>query len=217
MGGKFKVQIPRERYFEGYDHLKRFISYFYQTNLVKKLKPESVLEIGIGNKTVANYLKQQGVNIETCDFDQELEPDYIADIRELPFADDAYEAVVACEVLEHIPWEDVELALREIGRVTKRYVIISIPYATNSVEIIISSPWVERKIKRPLDWFIKLPWRPADIKFTGEHYWEMGRKSYPSEKIRVALRKYFEIVREVRPILDPYRYFFILEKKKSGV
>ena len=214
MKKEFKIQISKERYFDGgYDHLKRFISYFYQINLVRKLKPEKALEIGIGNKTVANYLKQQGVSIETCDFDEELGPDYVADIRELPFQDNSYDLVLACEILEHLPWEDVDKALREIRRVTKKYAIISIPYAMNCFELIVSSPLIEKWRKGPFRFLLKLPVAPKDIKFTGEHYWEMGRKSYPYQKVRGKFEEYFRVVKEVSPMLDAYRHIFVLEKK----
>ena len=214
MENKFKIQIPKERYFDGgYDHLKRFISYFHQINLVNKLKPEKVLEIGIGNKTVANYLKQQGVNIETCDFDEGLGPDYVADIRELPFQDNSYDLVLASEIIEHLPWEEVDEALAEIARVTKKHAIISVPYAMNCFEIIISSPLIEKWRKGPFRFLFKLPIAPKDIKFTGEHYWEMGRKSYPYKKVRGKLEEYFEVVREVSPTLDAYRHIFVLKKR----
>lgn len=111
MTRKFKIQVPKEHYIGKYDDLMRFISYYYQIDLIRKLNPDSVLEIGIGNKTVSNYLQQNEIKIETCDFDKELKPDYIADIRDLPFKDNSYSAVIACEVLEHLPWKDVDKAL----------------------------------------------------------------------------------------------------------
>ena len=85
MSRKYNIQVPKELYFGGYDDLERFISYFYQIDIVRKLKSNKVLEVGIGNKTVANYLLRSGINIDTCDFDKELNPDYVADIRDLPF------------------------------------------------------------------------------------------------------------------------------------
>jgi len=51
--------IDKTHYIQHYDDINRFISYFYQTNTIKKLNPTNILEIGIGNKTTSNYLKQK--------------------------------------------------------------------------------------------------------------------------------------------------------------
>jgi ubiquinone/menaquinone biosynthesis C-methylase UbiE len=210
---KIQVKNPKEHY-SSKDSLERFISYFYQIDLVKKLKPESILEIGIGNKTVSNYLKQNGLKADTCDFDKTLEPDYVADIRNLPFADNSYDMILAFEILEHLPWEDVDKALNELHRVSKKYVLVSIPYSSINFELTLKIPLLARIIKRPfLNIFWRIPYFFKTIKFSGEHYWEMGKKNYPAKKIRKAFSKYFKIKKEVRPVLNPYHYFFVLEKK----
>ncbi len=214
MSKKSNLQVPKEHYFGKYDDVTRFISYFYQIDLVRKLKPNNVLEIGIGNKTVANYLKQNGIRIDTCDFDKDLKPDYVADIRDLPFDDKSYDVVMACEILEHTPWEDVDKALSELYRVSKKYVLVSIPYSSACFELVLKFPFIGRIIKKPfLNLFFRIPYFFIGIKFSGEHYWEMGRRDYPAKKIRDAFRKYFKILKEVRPIISSYHNFFILEKK----
>lgn len=209
----FDIQVPKEHYSDDYDDLKRFISYFYQIDLIKKLKPGSVLEIGVGNKMVSNYLKHNGFNIETCDFDKELNPDYVGDVRDLPFADGSYDTLLACEVLEHMPWEDFEKILIELHRVSSKYVIISLPHASYSFEFVFRFPFIRTLFKKNfIDFLISLPSRMKDIKFSGEHYWEMGRRSYPTKRIRREFKKYFIIKEEIRPILNSYHHFFILEK-----
>lgn len=210
----FNIQFSKEHYSGKYDDITRFISYFYQIDLVRKLKPNNVLEIGIGNKTVANYLKQNGIKIDTCDFNKDLKPDYIADIRDLPFSDKSYDVVMACEILEHIPWTDVDKSLRELYRISKKYVLISIPHSSAGFELILKFPFIGRIIKKPfLDLFFRIPYFFKSIKFHGEHYWEMGRKDYPVRRIRCAFGKYFKILKEVRPIINSYHHFFILGKK----
>lgn len=51
----------------------------------------------------------------------------VADIRALPFPDDYVDTVMVCEVLEHIPWDDVPKTLREARRVAKQKVLITVP------------------------------------------------------------------------------------------
>lgn len=214
MSKKFNIQVPTNHYFDKYDDLKRFISYFYQADIIKRLKPDKVLEIGIGNKTTSNYLKQYGIKIDTCDFDKTLQPDYLADIRDLPFEDNSYDVVLACEVLEHIPFKDLNKALTELYRVSKKYIVLSIPYSSAGFEFIISFPFLNRLFKKPfLNLFIRIPYFFRKIEFSGEHYWEMGRKGYPKRKIKRLLKNHFNIIREIRPILNHYHHFFVLEKK----
>lgn len=215
MPSRLDIQVPSNHYFEPeYDDLTRFISYFHQIDLVRSLRPRNVLEIGVGNKTVANYLRHYGTEVATCDFDPELKPDCVADIRSLPFRDRSFHLVMACEVLEHLPWSEVEPTLRELHRTTERFVLLSIPHASASLELILRSPLPPRLLRTPfLSVFLRIPLFFTRIRFTGEHYWEMGRRSYPVRKIRRTLRKYFEIHRELRPVLHSYLHFFVLEKK----
>lgn len=209
------MQANKFNYYKDYDHLERFISYFYQIDLVMKLEPENVLEIGIGNKTVSNYLKQHCVKTDTCDFDSALEPDYIADIRQLPFKNNSYDLILACEILEHIPWADVDKALQELHRITKKHVIISIPYSAAVFEAVIHFTFI-RKITRKqfMDILVRIPAFFASIHFDGQHYWMMGRRGYSIIKVRKAFRKYFIVLREVKPVLQAHHHFFVLEKKQ---
>lgn len=209
---KFIPQVPREHYFTPtYDKLARWISYWHQIDLVGNLEGKNILEIGVGNKTVSDYLKKIGFKVTTCDFARDLKPDVIADIRKLPFKDDDFDIVMACEVLEHIPIEDViNKALPELYRVSKRYVVISIPYYTNFFAF-----WF--KIGH---WYLK-PWQGILrierwwhlCKKGKEHYWTMGVQNYSLKRIKKLFsRAGFKIKTEVSPVLNPYHYFFVLEK-----
>ncbi len=214
MRSKFDVQVPKDHYYDRYDSVARFISYFYQVDLVRQLGPKKVLEIGVGNKTVSNYLKQSGISVDTCDFDEALEPDFIADIRQLPFENNVYDVVMACEVIEHIPWDDVEKALSELHRISSKYVLISVPYCSIAFDLVYKIPVIGKVLKKPFfNFFLRIPYRFKDIEFSREHYWEIGRKSYPIKKVRSELKKYFRIMKERRPILNHYNHFFMLEKK----
>jgi SAM-dependent methyltransferase len=215
MNYNYHVQVQKNNYYSCYDSIDRFISYFYQVDLTKSLQPQSILEVGIGNKTVTNYLRQYGYPVTTCDFDANLEPDHVADVRALPFVDDSFDAVLACEVLEHVPWDQVEMALAELHRVTRRYVLISIPYASAVLELVVHFPLIQRIMKKPLVdlCFLRLPYFFRRIPIAGEHYWEMGRWGHSKNIVRKLLQDRFRIMREVRPILDTTRYFFVLEKR----
>ncbi|NOY35618.1 MAG: class I SAM-dependent methyltransferase, partial [bacterium] len=116
-------QTGKQHYFENYDHKARWLSYYYQIREIKK--GEKVLEIGIGNGTVADYLRKRS-SIVTMDIDKELNPDIVGDVLNIPFENKEFDVVLCAEVLEHLPFEYFEKALKEIRRVGKR-AIISLP------------------------------------------------------------------------------------------
>jgi hypothetical protein len=122
--------------------------------------------------------------------------------------------VVICQVLEHLPWEDLDQSLAELARVSRRFVVISIPYFKLYLEFTMKFPMMEQLFKRPHFRFLfKFPCvflkQPTD----GHHYWEMGRKGCSMSKVRKVINKYFLINKEFEPVLNCYHHFFVLEKK----
>lgn len=209
-----EVQVASEYYYNSYDTIDRFISYYFQIELVKNLKKGAILEVGIGNKTLTNYLSQNGFKVICCDFDANLSPDFVVDIRDLPYPDETFDIVLAFEVLEHIPWEDFEKALGELARVTKNDVIISLPYSSASFGIVVHFPLIQKLLKRPFVeiFFARLPYFFRRHKFNGEHYWEIGKRGFSLKKIKKILAQHFSKINEMRPILNPIHHFFILKK-----
>lgn len=207
---RMNPQVKKEHYKENYDTMDRFISYHFQIKSALKLNPKNVLEIGIGNKVVANYIKDKGIKIITCDIDKNLKPDYVADIRKLPFKDNSFDVVMACEVLEHIPYTDFKKALKEIKRVSNKFALVSIPYSTLSIygylKLIPGT--------KPKAYFLNFAERfLKKHKFDGQHYWEMGKKGFSKKRIKSDIKSTgWKIVKEFAQPLDPYHYFFILKK-----
>ncbi|MBE9480966.1 MAG: class I SAM-dependent methyltransferase [Bacteroidetes bacterium] len=196
-----------------YDDLGRFISYYYQVKYITDLNPESVLEIGVGNKMLVNYMKEHNLPIQTCDIDKNLDPDFIGDIRDLPIESESFDVVCAFQILEHIPFDEVGKALDELYRVSKKYVIISVPYTVVHFEMIIRSTITYRLFKKhKISLFFALEKFSRFWEYNGQHYWEMGKRNYPRKKVRDLLKSKFRIIREKRIDLG-YQYFFVLQKK----
>jgi SAM-dependent methyltransferase len=209
---KTTLQVHDEHYNHSYDTLERFNSYFHQIKIIHDLDPEKILEIGIGNKTVSNYLKDKGSLVSTCDFDERLEPDYIADIQDLPFSNNSFDCVMACQVLEHLPWQAIDVALRELKRVSKKYIVISIPDAATLIRFMVKTSILWRFLKKDtLTLSIRIPKIFKTKPSCDEHFWEMGLRHFSKRKIRRKLLEYFKISSESSPIMNTYHYFFILE------
>lgn len=121
-------QVNADHYGARYMHLKRWSSYFFTIHTILCLKPASVLEIGKGDGTVGDYLKKCGIPYTSADHAEDLSPDLVVDVRDMSNIKDAsYDVVIACQVLEHLPFSDVPLALKELARIAKRYVVLDIP------------------------------------------------------------------------------------------
>ncbi len=211
---KSKIQVPPEMYYGKYDNLDRFISYFHQIELVKPFKGGRILEVGIGNKTVANYLRHHGYDIITCDFDGVLCPDHVADIRALPFEDNSFDVILAYEILEHLPFGDVPKALSEMHRCTKQSVLVSVPYSAALIEL--QSNIRLPRISKKWNIALRIPYFMIKTKMNDrnvEHYWEIGRYSYSKSRIRKLLMTYYHIEKEFMAPMDSYHYYYALRKK----
>lgn len=99
-------------------------------------RPEAVLEVGVGEAEVTKIVadRHPGITVAGIDLpDPELARSWrdkpvagsFADIAALPFADDQFDLILGIEVLEHV--NDPEAALREIERVARRDVVLSVP------------------------------------------------------------------------------------------
>lgn len=191
--------------FYQYDYKERWISYWHQIDEILKLEPESVLEIGVADKVVADYLKKQGVAVKTLDINGELKPDFTANVLEVPLPDDSFFVVLCAEVLEHLPFSDFEKALLEIKRVSKKFVILTLPHFGPTIKFCLKLPFIKEKRFAFKLLFLKKHQ-------SKEHYWEIGKKGYPAGKIRKIIKRYFRIRKEFIPFENQYHHFFILEK-----
>lgn len=205
-----KQQVDKDAYeFNRYCHVDRFGSYWHQLNEVIQKKPQSVLEIGVGDKVFANYLKENTtIRYTSADIAPDLNPDVITDIMQLEFPDASFDVVCAFEVLEHLQWKDVDKALLELRRVAKTYVIISLPHWGRYFSIDVRLPMLKR-----LRWQVKLGIFPIPHVFRGQHYWEIGKKRYPLSRVIEKIQKnHLNVEKEFTPFESPYHHFFILEK-----
>lgn len=200
------------RYGMKYDSKRRFASYWHQIREILERQPKNVLEIGVGSGFVSRYLHDRGIALTTVDNDINLHPDTVADVQKLPFEKNSYDVAVAYEVLEHIPYEDALEALRELCRVSKRYVILSVPDATRVFCFALSIPGIGivRKV-------LSVPIFPRTHRMTkGGHYWEVGKQGLPLSRIMRDLEgSGFHIEKTYRVFENPYHRFFLLRKREA--
>jgi hypothetical protein len=211
-----KVQVSEGFYNrQSYNTLERFISYFYQIDTILRTgeKVYSVLEIGPGNKLVSRELTALGYSVTTCDFDERVSPDIVADVRELPKGT-TYDLVMACQILEHISYNEFEKVLTDLAEVTEHYVLISLPERSAGIELILKVPFIQTLFKKKFfDWSMQIPVKFPGFASSGQHYWEIDGHTTTRRMVRAAFKKHFIIKKEFRPPLNKYHRFFLLEKK----
>ena len=209
-------------------------SHLMQIYLALKTNPKKILEIGIGDKIVCSTLKNY-CEVITADIDKSLKPDFVLDISNSKdfnqFKDDSVDLIIICEVLEHVPYHNLDSILESLRRITKKYLIISVPNQKNIYKLTLFRRGYDNKIFAPyirlLNLFIKVINRFGTVlanihynrmkknrkyKFDGAHYWELGIENYTVEKFENKLQKYFQVIMQGRLRENFYHHFFFLKK-----
>lgn len=124
--------------------------------------PTACLEIGCAKGEFVTEMRRRGVRSVGTDVSQYSVAQAPADLRgralvasrisAIPFAADSFDLVVAIEVLEHVPPDDVEDALRELWRVSRNFVFITVQNTTAAAPEHFFSD-VTHATMKPLAWW----------------------------------------------------------------
>ncbi len=197
-----------------FSNLPNYISYYYQINLIPK-KISSILEIGIGNKFVSSQLRKLGKIVTTLDVDRKLKPDIIANVNAIGLKDRSFDCVICYEVLEHLPLSMFETCLNELRRISRKYLIISLPFSGFAAGLYLKLPLRGggRIFRIPLPFFS----RPEKLvkKFKIAHYWAIGEGKISRNFTRKRLKGCgFKVMKELSPVLNSHHIFWVLRKVK---
>lgn len=213
-GDEANLQDGSVYFRDSYDSKARFCSYWHQIHEILALRPQSVLEIGIGNGFVSDYLRKRGYSVTTVDIDEQLNPDYVGSVLSLPFEDESFDVVACFEVLEHIPYESFSQALREMHRVSRANAVLSIPDSSRAYPF-----WLRVGPLWDIRWLIRVPrLRGRRRSRVTLHFWEIGLSGYPIKRILddVAWAG-FEMLKTYRLFEQPWHRFFVLARSGDGM
>ncbi len=203
------VQVQPEHYdFDKYVSVPRWDSYYHQLKLIREIKPNKVLEIGTGKNILKKLLKNE-IEYYSFDIDRALKPDVVGNIYDAPFREELFDAVLCFQVLEHFPYDDFPLLLERLSRLSKKRVLLGLPYANHEFSLKITAPLFGSKNIRVL-----IPKFYRKHKFDGQHYWEIGEKEYPMKRILNDISKLFYVEKHFVPFEFSYHAFFVLRKRK---
>jgi hypothetical protein len=195
--------------FETYTDLPRWTSYWHQIAETLALSPQTVLVVGVGDNIVGNILATQGIRVYTFDFDKDLHPDFEGSVADMDniLRDMRFDAILCCQVLEHLPYGKLEDILRQLKRHADN-VVISLPYSAIKYKLEVKLPVV--KAAR-INIYIHSFYRRH--LFDGQHYWEVGTRGYAKRQVRKSIEKFFTIEKQYVAPYNSYHIFFVLKSK----
>ena len=164
--------------------------------------------MGVGTGVVAATLRSRGIAVKTLDIDVSLSPDVLGSVTAIPLPDGSADVTLAGQVLEHLRWEDVGTALREMRRVSRKGIVISVPDRRHMLFFFsIQMPFLGRR-----EVAIRIPTRKAHV-FDGQHHWELGVPGYPISRFtELAASCGLKLISSYAPTDVPTKHFFVFEK-----
>ena len=114
-------------------------------------------------------------------------------------------------MLEHIPFAEASGALKELARVARSAIVITLPHFSHFAPSIALKifPFVPRAHK-----VFPISLIPPKHRFDGQHYWEIGKRETPISKVRQLFSAVddFRLVRDYLIEENPFHHFFVLTK-----
>lgn len=91
----------------------------------------TILDVGCGNGKITNALKDRwqvtGLDLSAEALKHVQTPHVLASATAIPFPDASFDLVISSEMLEHLDNELFAQAIKEMQRVCRRYLLISVP------------------------------------------------------------------------------------------
>jgi ubiquinone/menaquinone biosynthesis C-methylase UbiE len=139
---KTEIKSFEREYYEnfGFWESNNFIDHANQMRISEtaKLVPtdiKTLADIGCGNGVFLHYLQNFRKDLKLVGVDRsEAALTFVnvekfhSDITNLPFEDNSFDCVSCLEVIEHLPVPLYNMALKELTRISKKYLVISVPY-----------------------------------------------------------------------------------------
>lgn len=199
--------LAREDYYtENYFSYNQLWSFIEQIYHIKQFQPQSVIEIGVGNGFVSEFLKRMGIKVKTFDINPNLMPDIVAPLQDIGnyVKPNEFNLISCCEVLEHLPFEEFESSIRKFSNLSNN-LFLSLPnhgryYGFGGlVKLPKFSRWMGIWFRFPL----------GKSRLPDMHFWEVDYNQQTSKKqIINLLAKYYRRVDTGHFKANPYHCFF---------
>lgn len=210
-----QFHLSKEEYLKKLDVLN-WLRFFSIIKEIIGAGNKEILEIGPGEGTIKSFLSPFVERYETLDLNEKLNPDHAGDVREFKKElRSRYDCLIAADILEHIPFADLEKALKNMYSYLKSggQALITIPHRAwflygfswlfNYKQFIVRAPDWKRTLYQRLRGRKSNPIDP-------DHEWEIGDGEHSIKDVEDVMKKSgFKIEKQEKL---PYVDFWILKK-----
>jgi SAM-dependent methyltransferase len=94
----------------------------------------TIVDVGSGDGRITNLLRRAGYDPVACDISHgalkriQNTRRVQASVDHLPFLSFSFDLVIASELIEHIPDHIFPSSLKELSKISKKYILITVPY-----------------------------------------------------------------------------------------
>lgn len=208
----FGIQVEVDHYWKPhYLSPGRMSSFGLQYRLAVESGGRTFLNIGKGNGVLEYLLRGAGLRVVSLDMATDVGPTAVGLLPDLPLAAESVDGAMAFQVLEHMPFDLLQVCLASLARVSRYAVIISVP---NCAPLELARrPSVRRRLLNV--WRNDGGSHPSPT-LDPEHFWEIGYDNLsPGQIVDAATAVGLELDQQFRNEHFLYHHFFLLRKSGS--
>lgn len=210
-----QFDLNKDQYLERLDFLNWYRFFFIIKEIIA-FNPKNVLEIGEGSGIVRRVIEPLAEKYETMDVNEKLAPAYLNDVRTLkPELQEQFDCVIAADILEHIPFEDLEKALGNLFMYLKTggKALITIPHRASNF-LLMTPTQAPRAFRMPTGFlspgafyrrFIK-----RQIWIDPDHRWEIGDGQHKIKDVEEKMKNVGFKIEKMRKLI--YVDYWVLTK-----
>lgn len=188
-----QFELAPEEFFAKLDFLNWY-RYLFILKELGRLRPKTVLEIGPGEGTVKRIYEPFIEEYATIDVNERLHPTFRSDVRDrVAAAERRFDAVVAADILEHIPFDDMPKALANIHAYLKHggHALITIPHRASNF-LWMTPTQIPHSFRVPTGFLSPGAfWRrfiKRKIWIDPDHRWEIGDGHHTAKEVQRLMR-----------------------------
>lgn len=186
--------LEQDYYLRQLDFLNWYRYYFIIKTVIES-RPENILEIGVGSGIVKNCLKPIVKSYQVLDINKKLKPDIIGDIKK-HYAElkNKFDCVIIADVLEHIPFCNLEKSLANIYAYLQNsgQTLITIPHRQSNF-LFMTPTYKPRVFTIPTGFLSPGAFYRRFIKrkiwIDPHHCWEIGDGKIKKADVELSFRK----------------------------
>ncbi len=192
--------LTQQEFFDKLDFFNWY-RYFAIIKTLSTLKPKTVLEVGPGEGAIKRLFEPYAERYAIIDVNPRLTPDFVGDVRtRFKEAEHNFDAVIAADILEHIPFKDLPTAFDNLKNYLRPggHALITIPHrawfffwlawVTYTQHLWRAPQWVRDFYQRARG----NRHNPIDL----DHQWEIGDGYFTTEDVeRVMKNAGFEVIK----------------------